>query len=693
MEESGGASLDVASGLHELLSPCFGPYSQDKLLLTAHGKAVITSSGSTILANLLSGQPMRELVVSAAETQSRLCGDGTKSFIIMLSTMLEEAQRQLDCLPVDRQRAWRTKLARAAGWLAQDVLPHTLSAHWRRQAVATLTADSAALRKDARDIVVTALGGHQGTTASAVLAAALVDAVLPAPDTWCSGGEAGPSNESSASFRLIDVARQRIASSRDGGITVESAGGAQAGKSKALNGRLVLGRAASELMPANGASCGVLLLGPHAASPEVATTAEARRAGLPAEIELSVRSAAGGPEPRQRLPAAQAGGVASVVLDAVQAERELWAKSLHSAGVRLVLCGAPLGELTSQRLAAYGICAVRGVDTDDLRALCTAARVSVLQQWPRASQIPALTRRSARFIIDGCDFERVAIGGKSHVFVRIRGSPRLCTLLVRAPSDALAKEYAAAATRALTCLRQWLEPDAVRSGSCLNSGHTRGETSGETLALLSSREEEVLLSLPGGGASELQIEACIRGLLLSASHKHTLAPEQAAALRLLCSALLALPRQLHVNAQRATALDATSGRWPVLLQRLRVEHDASVRCATGLVVTKSADGVGLQRVRDATHAGVLEPLALKLSLLDSVLTSTTQLLGLDLSTVAVHRLPQRRGHSSHRRDGSSRGHQRRRRLDGCSSDDSDSQESDDDTDSHSSSGSDEGILV
>ena len=682
--------LDVASRLAQLLATSYGPLPSDKLVVTAHGKAILTSNGTTILGNTISQQPVLNLVINAADAQARSAGDGSKAFIIMLDAMLSTAEQQQRRLPVDRQVPWRARLARAACWLVQEALPNMLAPCWEEQAVATDAADESTLRSNALRIVTTALGGHLGTSATMALSAAVVDATLPSEpkldeihEAVGGKGDGHGSNRTLSSHgkrrgsggawaTLADVGRRRAAGSSEGGVVVIAAGGAQPSRSQALDGRLIPGGAASELMPLNCASCSMLLLGSHAASPEMATPAEARRAGLPAEINLAVdvgsRSGL-----RERKAPSQEGGVAAPLLDAVHTERTKWAEALRAAGVRLVLSGAPLGALTSQLLAQHGICAVPGVDTDDLRALCIVAGVSVLQQWPRASQLPELLAPGARFASAGWAFERCSMGGKPHVLVRLDGQPTLRTLVVRAPSEGLAREYAVAATRALTTLKLWLTPLERRRGPSY-SGALEPEE-------VQSSPRQILHALPGGGACELRMVTCIAKLLERVRGTGELLPEQCAALELLSSALTILVQELHRNADRASALDGFDGRWPVLLQRLRAAHEASQPCHQGLVVEKTMEGIGLLEVRDTAQAGVLEPLRMKISLLDSVITCLTQLLALD-GAVSVRRLPLPRWQRGHGRSdgihaslGNTLSRRRRRRLDGCSSDDTDSEAS------------------
>ena len=157
-------------------------------------------------------------------------------------------------------------------------------------------------------------------------------------------------------------------------------------------------------------------------------------------------------------------------------------------------------------------------------------------------------------------------------------------------------------------------------------------------------DADLLFGLPGGGACELQMAAGVQRVLAVERGRTSgkLVPERVAVLEHLHSALMAVPQQIHMNAHRASALDSFGGRWPVLLHSITAEHAASKACALGLVVEKTAEGIGLLEVQSAVHAGVIEPFHAKLRLVDGVLTCLAQLLALD-GAVAVRRLPTRRG--------------------------------------------------
>ena len=306
----------------------------------------------------------------------------------------------------------------------------------------------------------------------------------------------------------------------------------------------------------------LLLLGAHAAAPEVQTAAEARavEAGVPAEVVVSA----------DQVPAGGIDGAAGRWVDFVHASRAAWVQTAHSAGVRLLLSGAPLSPLTVQLCAQHGVCAVPGVDEDDLRALSTAAGISILQRWPRPTELAALLTPTAGFAQPGCSFECLRLGGRGYVRVQLASAPHLCSLVVRAPSSGLANEYAAAVGRALRSLRLWLEAgrsrtdaDAKEKGSAPGVGELGSARSakekgsapgvGELGSARSAKEKgsRVLFALPGAGASEMQLEASVRRLVAAQKEARTSAsataclPEQTAVLQILSAALLAPVRQVR----------------------------------------------------------------------------------------------------------------------------------------------------
>lgn len=508
--------------LGSALGSSFGPLAREKLLLTAARKAVLTCSGASILSSIVSQHPIESLMLEAASAHEQIAGDGVKAYALMLDAARAEVGQQLQALPKDRQAAWRVRLSRAVFWLQLEVLPHNLTECWREQAVRTLDGEDA-FRADAYRVAATALGVQLGASASASLSEALIEAVLPARAATLPPGGA-------ATWQLDGtVARARC-------LALVAAPGAQPSRSCATAGRIIGGTPSSELMPVFGKDGVLLLLGAHAAAPEVQTAAEARavEAGVPAEVVVSADQAPAGGMDSAAVTCNGIDSAAGRWVDFVHASREAWVQTAHAAGVRLLLSGAPLSALTVQLCAQHGVCAVPGVDEDDLRALATAAGISILQRWPRSAELTALLTPTAGFAQPGCSFECLRLGGRGYVRVQLASAPQLCSLVVRASSPGLANEYAAAVGRALRSLRLWLDAGRTRTDADAKEWGSR-----------------VLLALPGAGAAEMQLEASVRRLVAAQKQARTnasataLLPEQTAVLQILSAALLAPVRQVR----------------------------------------------------------------------------------------------------------------------------------------------------
>ena len=256
--------------------------------------------------------------------------------------------------------------------------------------------------------------------------------------------------------------------------------------------------------------------------------------------------------------------------------------------------------------------------------------------------------------------------------MQLESAPRLASLLVRAPSDALARELASACGRALRCVQLWLASPEVGADSVPSTALDAAVPSNTALDAAAPPNTArcawgggVLLALPGAGAAEAQLEVCVRRLgrqwpqaapsqttprpgaeqrgpeaaaaeaaaAEAAGGSEQAAPEQAAALRILSAALLAPLRQLHANARQSSAISPDAARWPVALQQLRAAHERAPSCAVGLVLATGSAATGarvpLLALGDARLAGVLEPLEGKRRLVDAVLGCLAQLLLLD----------------------------------------------------------------
>lgn len=93
----------------------FGPQPREKLLVSATNKVLLTSSGASILASLVSTHPVARWVLDVIAAHSRHVGDGSTAFVLLLCGALEEANKLLR----QQNSLQRQRLACAVDWLRQ----------------------------------------------------------------------------------------------------------------------------------------------------------------------------------------------------------------------------------------------------------------------------------------------------------------------------------------------------------------------------------------------------------------------------------------------------------------------------------------------------------------------------------------------------------------------------------------------
>lgn len=72
-----------------------GPRGMDKMLVSSSGDVVITNDGATILHEMSVQHPGGKLVIEVAETQDEEVGDGTTTAIVLLGSLMDEAEKLL----------------------------------------------------------------------------------------------------------------------------------------------------------------------------------------------------------------------------------------------------------------------------------------------------------------------------------------------------------------------------------------------------------------------------------------------------------------------------------------------------------------------------------------------------------------------------------------------------------------------
>ena len=105
--------------LESAVATGFGPLPRQKLLVTAARRVVITSSGASVLAALVTEHPVVRLVIDMALDHVARCGDGAASFVLMVCAGLRDVSAQLRGLPPHCRRTHVVRVARGLLHLAQ----------------------------------------------------------------------------------------------------------------------------------------------------------------------------------------------------------------------------------------------------------------------------------------------------------------------------------------------------------------------------------------------------------------------------------------------------------------------------------------------------------------------------------------------------------------------------------------------
>lgn len=109
-------SLQIARALESLVLRGFGPQGLQTLMCTSTGQVLVTNNGATIFNALHIGHPAGRLMVKAIDKMIQYTGDGSKTFIVMLSEILQ----QIDCKYTEKDRG---KLIRGVTHFTHNVFP------------------------------------------------------------------------------------------------------------------------------------------------------------------------------------------------------------------------------------------------------------------------------------------------------------------------------------------------------------------------------------------------------------------------------------------------------------------------------------------------------------------------------------------------------------------------------------------
>ncbi|XP_041112202.1 Bardet-Biedl syndrome 10 protein homolog [Polyodon spathula] len=91
-----GTLIQISETLESVVCQCFGPNGGQVLFTKATGELLVTRDGKRVLNSLLLDHPIARMIVDCVSAHCSVTGDGTKSFILLLSALLRGLQASVD---------------------------------------------------------------------------------------------------------------------------------------------------------------------------------------------------------------------------------------------------------------------------------------------------------------------------------------------------------------------------------------------------------------------------------------------------------------------------------------------------------------------------------------------------------------------------------------------------------------------
>ncbi|MDD1779414.1 MAG: hypothetical protein LUQ65_14725, partial [Candidatus Helarchaeota archaeon] len=85
-------NFNVTLALAKLINSMFGPKGSKKILELPAGNFSVTQKGYKVIKFAKTRLPITQLLVNMVETQENICGDGTKTVLLLTAFLLEKAK-------------------------------------------------------------------------------------------------------------------------------------------------------------------------------------------------------------------------------------------------------------------------------------------------------------------------------------------------------------------------------------------------------------------------------------------------------------------------------------------------------------------------------------------------------------------------------------------------------------------------
>lgn len=94
--EAQRSNITAAKAIAGAVRTTLGPRGMDKMLVSPTGDVVITNDGATILSEISVQHPGAKMVIEVAEAQDDEVGDGTTTAVVLVGSLMEQAEQLLN---------------------------------------------------------------------------------------------------------------------------------------------------------------------------------------------------------------------------------------------------------------------------------------------------------------------------------------------------------------------------------------------------------------------------------------------------------------------------------------------------------------------------------------------------------------------------------------------------------------------
>lgn len=599
------SSLAICTSLASLVQKSYGPNAQLVMYTTSTGKVLLTSDGSSILGALHVSHPIGRWLIDRIVTFGHHTGDHTKSFLLLARNILDEISHELSsslnglslrCETVQREQV--IQLVKALGVVVQEILPQKILPALMAKSQCFSALDLKAINTLGENLIHTYLHGRISFKQASFMSKLLWKFI---------NGYAGSSEASVSSLRDAAIALKDnfcVASIEAVGLPIESSN---------IKEGIILSRCFVKDLNKrkDGEESRVIIFGfdPSKTALESNATISART------VEALVYN-----------------------MQHTRLQMKRIVNLLQDENISVVLFSESVSATFLSLLDHASITVIQAVPMEELQRLSHVASINILYEIPR--ELDA----SCTVMVE--EVKEVTLGNHRYSHIVIRSGPGEGHLVLCAPSEGMCRVLFQTALGAIRCVKVWLDADddiiARSVGSKDQSQTVPLEVEPSEISCMKHEQSKPSKLQPSQSVCNASIAVCgketavqtgylisgggaaefiARNILTQSLPAYKDDYYQYATIKIICNALLCIPRTIYQNSFAAQSKDSRSF--------IKIVDDIQRRCGSQTSEAWGIDG----KTGEACcmfNRGVVEVLTGRYLLWCNVIETLIELLNMDM---------------------------------------------------------------